>query len=239
MLDRVDIAMTPAEALLMPRADAYVVIDALRATTTIAALFARGLRRLTAVTDIEAARAAASAGEVILFGEQGGLRPEGFDYGNSPAEASTLDIAGREAALVTSNGTKALCAVADLGQTVAGSLVNLGAVSELVSRGASVTMVCAGNAGARKFSLEDFAVAAAFVQELQRLAPEANLGDAALLASRVADSAELIGLSEHAGIVRALGFEPDISFAMRRDCAPCVPLVLEYGPAWVVLEDRR
>src|SRR5215211_4551900 len=132
MVARVDIAMTPAEADLMPRADAYVVIDTLRATTVMAVLLHRGLRRLRAVGDIRDALAPAQAG-ALLFGEEHGMRPEGFDYGNSPAQASTLDLTGRDAVHYTTNGTLAICAVATKGPTFAGSLVNLSAVVEAVS----------------------------------------------------------------------------------------------------------
>lgn len=238
MLERIDIAMTPAEALLLPPADCYLVIDALRATTTIATLFARGLARLTAVSTLDAGRALRRPG-VLLFGEQGGLRPEGFDYGNSPVEAAALDLEGIEAVLVTSNGTVALCAVASLGVTVAASLANLSAVSAFALGHASVVVVCAGNAGATRFSLEDFATAAAIVQALRAAAPEAVLGDGALLGMDLADPARFLAASTHSYILRGLGLNADIEFAMRAGTSPSVPVVTSFGDGWVVLEDRN
>lgn len=238
MLRRIDVALTPAEAQLLPPAACYAVIDALRATTTIAALFHRGLRELRVVSTLEAGRAARASPRTLLFGESGGLRPEGFDYGNSPAEAARLDPGGRDAVLVTSNGTVALCAVAASGVTVAASLVNLSAVAGFASGFDSVVAVCSGNAGARLFSLEDFAVAAELVRALSARQPAAALGDGALAALALADPASLIPRSAHAAVTRALGFEADIAFAMQRDAAPAVPAVAACGEGWAVLRDR-
>lgn len=238
MLKRIDIAMTPAEALLLPVAECYIVIDALRATTTIAALFHDGLRTLRVVADVDAARELRSQPGTLLFGEEGGLRPDGFDYGNSPAEAASLDVDSRDAVLVTSNGTVALCAVANRGVTIAGSLANLSAVARFAAGQTSVMVVCAGNGGARRFSLEDFAVAAAFVRQLSHGAQSVELGDAALLGSRVAAAEELMRASEHAAVTRRLGFAADIEYAAQRDIAPCVPIVTSFGDGWAILENR-
>ena len=236
MVEQIDIAMTPAEAEAKEPGATYIVIDAVRATTTIAALFHRGLRRLRVVGGIDEARRLRAAGDVILFGEEGGLRPWGFDYGNSPAEAATLDLEGREAILMTSNGTKALCAVANLGLTAAGALVNLTAIAAFAETHRRVVVVCSGNAGARTFSLEDFAVGACIVQLLQQRHPAARLGDAALLAIEMKDPARLITRSEHADVMRRLQFDRDLAFVMSVDRAPCVPLIVEHGEGWAVLE---
>ncbi|MEO8539547.1 MAG: 2-phosphosulfolactate phosphatase [bacterium] len=237
MITRLDIAMTPAEALLLPVADCYVVIDALRATTTISALFSGGLASLHVVADLEAGRALRASRPLLLFGEEGGLKPPGFDFGNSPAEAASLDVEGREAALVTSNGTVALCAVASRGVTVAGALVNLSAVADFAGRFESVMAVCAGNGGARRFSLEDFAVAAALIRHLASQAPGARLNDGAILATRLAAPEQLLTLSEHAAVTRSLGFAADLEYASQRDLAPSVPRVTSSGDGWAILEN--
>jgi 2-phosphosulfolactate phosphatase len=237
MVTRIDIAMTPSEAALMAPAGAYVVIDTLRATTVMAVLFHRGLRQLRAVADIRAALAPAQAG-ALLFGEEHGLRPEGFDYGNSPAEAATLDLTGRDALHYTTNGTLAICAVASRGPTFAGALVNLSAVVEAVSAYERVTFVCAGNGRGQHFSLEDYAVAAALVQGLRGQYPAAEVGDRAALAPQLTNPAALVSQSEHASITRRLGFEADIEYACRVDAAPSAPFVTAFGDGWAVLENR-
>ena len=218
----------------MPRADCYVVIDVLRATTTIAVLFHRGLRRLRAVESVSKAREAREPG-MLLLGEEGGLRPDGFDLGNSPVDASALDVRGREALHATSNGTIALCTTARLGVTIAGAMANLTAVTAFCGRYERVVMVCAGNGGGTRFSLEDFAVAAAIVQGLSA-SPGAALRDAAILASKTSELERLVLGSEHADVLRDLGLEADVRFASQRDSAPCVPRVTQYGEGWAVLE---
>lgn len=233
----IDIAMIPAEATVLPVADCYVVIDGLRATTTVATLFARGLHTLTVVDTLDAGRALQRDG-VLLFGEQGGLRPEGFDYGNSPVEAANLELAGRSAVLVTSNGTVALCAVARLGITVAGSLANLSAVASFARAHERVVVVCAGNDGARRFSLEDFAMAAALVQRIAEPREQWAFGDGARLALELASPHTLVSTSTHANVTRFLGFQADVEFASQSDTSAAVPLVTSFGDGWAVLENR-
>lgn len=235
MVSRVDIALTPAEATVLPHAECYVVIDVLRATTTIAALFGRGLARLHVVSRIDEARKRKAPGRILL-GEEGGLRPEGFDYGNSPVEAAGLDLTGREAVQVTSNGTKALCAVAPLGTVTTAAMANLRAAAAFLGRFETVTLVCSGNHGAQTFSLEDFAVAAALLQDLTANNPGLALGDAARLALVVGDPGLLIGRSEHAAILRGLGFGDDVEFARQRDTSDAVPSVTSHGDGWATLE---
>ena len=111
MLERIDLAMLPAEAEAMP-SEAYIVVDVLRATTTIATLFAGGMTSLIAAGRQELARHLAAAEGRLLMGEVGGLPPAGFDFGNSPVEAAAAPVAGRGGVLFTTNGTAALCLLA-------------------------------------------------------------------------------------------------------------------------------
>ena len=235
---RIDIATTPAEAARMAAADCYVVIDALRATTVMAVLFHRGMRQVRAVADLELARYLARNKDSLLVGEVNGLPPEGFDFGNSPVEVAQGEFAGRTAVHFTTNGTLGLTGVARLGPTIAGSMVNLGVVANFVDSYERVTFVCAGNARGTVFSLEDFAVAAAFVQRLEAHEPGASLGDAAALAVRISRPELLITQSEHATVTRNLGLEPDIDFCAWPDIAPAIPFVTEFGDDWALLEDR-
>lgn len=221
----------------MPAADSYVVIDALRATTVMAVLFHRGLLSLRAVGDLELARYLATSTGALLLGEVGGLPPTGFDFGNSPVEVARADVTGRPAVHYTTNGTAALASVSRLGPTFAGSLVNLGIIANYVHSSERVTLVCAGNGRGTHFSLEDFAVAAAFVQRLEGAEPGATLGDAAAVAIRLPRPELLVSQSEHATLLRNLGLEPDIDFAAWPDIAPSVPFVTEFGDDWALLED--
>lgn len=238
MVSRIEVAAIPAEALLIP-ADCYVVIDCLRATTTIATLFARGLADLVVTDDLEQARIRAAAESRVLFGEVGGLPPEDFDYGNSPAEAAELTLAGARGLLYTTNGTTALCALAGRGVVMAGALANLDALTRACQPFAVIAVVCAGEARGTRFGLDDFAAAAALVKGLLERNPEAVPGDLALLASRTGELDRLISESKHAATVRKLGLGADLEFALRYDTLQAVPTVTAHGRGWALLEDRR
>ncbi len=232
MLEQIDLAMLPAEAEAMP-AEAYIVVDVLRATTTIATLFAGGMTSLIAAGRLELARDLAAAEGRLLMGEVGGLPPAGFDFGNSPVEAAAAPVAGRGGVLFTTNGTAALCLLAGRGAVFAGAAANATALAAYVAgHFRSATIVCAGNAAGARFSLEDFAAGGLLAGALS----EAALGDAAALARHTPDLADLIGLSDHAAIVRGLGLAHDIDFASRLDTSAAVPMVVACGDGWARIE---
>ena len=230
---RIDVATLPAQAL-GTNADCYVVIDAFRATTTIATLFAGGLRSLTACARIEDAYRLKAGTAAMLFGEVHGLPPEGFDHGNSPLEASRLDVAGRDAVLFTTNGTAALVGVAGRGDIFAGAFVNASAIAEAVCDYASVVMVCAGNAGGNEFSLEDFSAAGAIVRAIVALNGGFDICDAARAAMEL--SVETARDSSHAATLRSLDLDADIDFALQLDSATVAPRVVAQGDGWARLE---
>jgi 2-phosphosulfolactate phosphatase len=144
-----------------------VVIDVLRATTTIVFALAAGARAVIPCLTIDDARAAAGAlpaDRVVLGGERGGRPIEGFDLGNSPAEYSAANVAGKTVVLTTTNGTKALlqCVLAE--QILIGSLVNLSAVCSVLAGRQNIDLVSAGTDG--QITREDVLVAGAIVDRL-------------------------------------------------------------------------
>ncbi len=136
----VDVLLTPAElGNVGPRlapADVAIVIDVIRATTTLAVLFDGGCARVLVAGDIPGARAFAARqpGMYLLAGEVGGLPPPGFDFGNSPVEFAAADLRGREVVFSTTNGTRALRACVGAGAILAGSLRNAQAVCRAALR---------------------------------------------------------------------------------------------------------
>ncbi|MDE2934000.1 MAG: 2-phosphosulfolactate phosphatase [Chloroflexota bacterium] len=253
MTKRLEVALLPSEAEAI-EADAFLVIDVLRATTTIATLFEGGLADLLVVDDIEAARERAQSEGRVLFGEVGGLPPEGFDYGNSPAEAAALDVRGQGAVLFTTNGTRAICGSAGRGAVATAAFSNAGAAARWAAAFERVALVCAGNSGGKRFALEDFAAAARLVQLISRESPGLELGDAAGVAAGLTGyedwiapglpqqtdrSARLIAGAHHAQGLKALGLGADIAFAAREDTSAQVPRVAEHGEGWALLRNER
>jgi 2-phosphosulfolactate phosphatase len=218
-------------------ADCYIVVDTLRATTTIATLFSLGVNELWVASSIEAARGLAAEHDALLLGEVGGLPPQGFAFGNSPTELSAASLPSR-AVLFTTNGTGALCALASSGRpTFAGALVNASAIARTAQTYQHVAMVCAGESGGKSFALEDYAVAAVLAGKLREFRPDGTLNDAALLALELdaAAAPRLIAAAHHAEALRRLGLEADIAFASKTDTVTTVPMVTACGDDWALL----
>lgn len=129
-----DVALVPA-FLPAEAADrggtVYVVVDVIRATTTLCVLFERGCRRVLVASGIEAARRARGdhGPSMLLAGENGGLAPTGFDFGNSPRELAAADVAGRDVIFATTNGTRAMRACLGGSAIYAGAFRNADAVA--------------------------------------------------------------------------------------------------------------
>jgi 2-phosphosulfolactate phosphatase len=152
-----------------------VVIDVLRASTTIVTALAHGAAGVRPVLTVEVARALAAGfgSGVLLGGERGGLRIDGFDLGNSPLEYSRARVAGRRIVISTTNGTAAVDACTDASEVLIGAIVNRAAAAararELaVAHGTSnIHLVCAGTDG--EVTEEDRLAAGAILDAAGRL----------------------------------------------------------------------
>ena len=176
---RVHVAFTPAETV---RAPVAVVVDVLRATSTIAQALASGYRRVLCCAEIEEARELRERlGEGVLAGERLAQAIPGFDLGNSPAEF--VEPRAETVVLTTTNGTRAVVAAAASADTVlVGSLLNLTAVAEGArGAGSGVEVVCAGVDG--RFTIDDAYCAGRIAALLG-----GERSDAAEAAVRVAES---------------------------------------------------
>src|SRR3954454_24445614 len=142
---RVHVAFTPAEEVSAPLG---VVVDVLRATSTITQALDHGYRRVLCTEEVEHARElAASIPGAKLGGERKTVRIEGFDFGNSPAEIRAEPPADT-LVLTTTNGTKLLVsASARCDRVLVGSLLNLSAVAKAAHGADDVLVMCAGVQG--------------------------------------------------------------------------------------------
>ena len=206
------------------------VVDAVRATTTVAAALAAGARAVRPVADEEEARALARALGAVLAGERACLPPPGFDLGNSPAAFTPDRVAGREVVLWTTNGSRALAACAAAADALyAFALVNARAVARHLAAQAParLAVVCAGTEGA--FSLEDAFAAGALLERLREawsgpLAPdEAAVAAALLYRGGRDDPLGTVRAGRAAARLRAAGLEGDLAFVARQDALDVVP----------------
>jgi 2-phosphosulfolactate phosphatase len=164
---RLDVALTPAAVTPAALAGATaLVVDVLRASTSLVTALAHGVREVVPVGDVEAARRlAADRPGALLAGERGGDPPPGFDLGNSPLEFTRERVGGRALVFTTSNGTRALLAARSAAAVGIAGFVNLTAAAGWAAgRGQDVVVVCAGELGAR--SLEDEVCAGLLIARL-------------------------------------------------------------------------
>jgi 2-phosphosulfolactate phosphatase len=206
-----------------------VVIDVLRATTTIIHALAAGCAAVRPCAEVEEARALADgmpAGKVLLGGERGGRPLPGFDLGNSPREYTTASCGGLTLVLTTTNGTRALLRAAEAERVLVAGFVNYSAVCEqLRQETRPIHVVCAGLEG--DVALEDTLLAGAFVDFLCEGA-EVRLNDGARLAwdcfenhGRVLQGA--LEVSQGGTHLRQLGYDDDIRAAAQVDQFALVP----------------
>jgi 2-phosphosulfolactate phosphatase len=210
----VHVAFTPQEGA---RAPLGIVVDVLRATSTIAQALASGYRRVLCCAEIEEARALREElPDSIVGGERTAIRVPGFDVGASPREF--LEPRAETLILTTTNGTRAILAAASVcDEVVLGSLLNLGAVVAAArGRATDVEVLCAGFQGA--FALDDAYCAGRIVQRLDGQRSDAAIA-AALLAASFPDAAA--GLN--ARTYGPPGLEEDIAWCAREDVLDVVP----------------
>jgi 2-phosphosulfolactate phosphatase len=211
---RIDVAFTPEEEASAPLA---IVVDVLRATSTIAQALASGYERVLCAGEIDEARELRrTVPDSLLGGEREAQRIAGFDVGASPREF--LGARARTLILSTTNGTRAiLTAAAHADEVVLGSLLNLDAiVRHAAGRGVDVAVVCAGFKGA--FALDDAYCAGRIVQLL-----DGERSDAAIAAELVARAFPTALEGLNARTYGPPGLEEDIAFCARESVLDVVP----------------
>ncbi len=229
---RVHVSLTPEDprpSVLGGRA--AIVVDVLRATTTVVAACAAGCLRIIPVADGDAAVAAAAGfprEEVLLAGERDGEPIAGFDLGNSPLEYTAERVAGRTLIFTTTNGTAVMRRAGLARAGAAAALTNVGAAAGwALAQGLDVTVLCSGDGGA--LSLEDAVCAGLLVQRMAARAPGLELSDAAVVALRLAGSyggrlGDVRIDSRWARHLGARGRSADVDACLRLDTTLMVPV---------------
>jgi 2-phosphosulfolactate phosphatase len=153
----VDIYFSPAE---VPENSVEgrtaVVIDVIRATSCIVEAMANGARAIFPTPLAEnAIKLASDLGreDTFLCGERKGIKIEGFDLGNSPAEFTVDVVEGKQLVMSTTNGTRALLSVEDADRVLVASFLNLSAVAGVLKDVSELLILCAGRED--RFALDD------------------------------------------------------------------------------------
>jgi 2-phosphosulfolactate phosphatase len=216
---RVHVAFTPAEEVAAP---VGIVIDVLRATSTMTQALSAGYRRVLCCSEVDDARAIAAAeGGAVLAGERKTVKIEGFDFGNSPREF--LEPAAETVVLTTTNGTRLLLAAASRCDLVlVGSLLNLGAVvAEARAAGVEdVAVLCAGVQG--ELAMDDAFCAGRIAAALGG-EPADSAAAAIRLAGSFASNEDGLGASQSARNLHASGLDADIAWCAQESTLDVVP----------------
>ncbi len=228
----IDVAVTPALIASCAPAGIAVVIDVLRATTTIVAAIENGAAGVVPVRETDEAIAVMrriGRERVLLCGERGAETIAGFDLGNSPAAYARDVVAGKTLAFTTTNGTRALVDAARGAPAVlCGALVNRDAVARaLLAAGDDALLVCAGDDGALSF--DDLLAAGAIVAAVHARDATVRRSDAARAAMALYESnasriTTAVASGTHARRLRELGFADDVVACARVDVSTCVPV---------------
>jgi 2-phosphosulfolactate phosphatase len=225
---RVHVAFTPGEQTPAP---VGIVVDVLRATSTICQALESGYRRVLCCAEVDEARELAETeGPAKLAGERRLESIEGFDFGNSPR-----DLAGEPAAetliLTTTNGTRLLVAAAERFERVyVGSLLNLDAIAAAAREsGEDVAVLCAGVLG--ELALDD-AYCAGRIAETLGGEPEDSARAAILIAHSFPNAVKGLGAGRSAANLRRHGLEADVERCAQENVLAVVPrYVRRVGPA--------
>lgn len=158
-----------------------VVIDVLRATSTIVEALNNGAKEVIPVNTFEFALKASGSifgGQTILGGEKNTKKIESFNLGNSPLEYTKDVVSGKSIILFTTNGSKAIVKAKFSEHLIICAFTNLACVAKyLVENGKDIEVLCSGRAGG--FSIEDTICAGRLITEIESLGVETKLSDSA------------------------------------------------------------
>jgi 2-phosphosulfolactate phosphatase len=231
---RLDVFLSPGEVVPGELAGrTAVVIDVLRASTSIVEALAAGARTIFPVASVEEATRLANTlgrGEVLLCGERRYLPIEGFDLGNSPAEFTAERVGGKTLVMTTTNGTAALVNAQPADRVMVAAFTNLTAVAaDLAKSRAEPVLICCGREG--RFGLEDAVCAGRLILALQARQPKVSwaMNDgarAAVVLSQTKEELRAVFARSTAGLqIVEVGLEPDLDFCAAVDARDVVPVL--------------
>jgi 2-phosphosulfolactate phosphatase len=240
----VDVVLVPdamAAASARTRARVVIVIDQIRASTTITTLLDLGCSRLLLEGSVAGARRLARDTGSLLVGERHARRPPGFDFDNSPSALSRADLRGRSVVLSTTNGTAVLRRFRRSPRVLVGCLRNaracaMTAIGLVGDDHDLIRIVCAGREG--RFNMEDAIAAGVIAGHIldgaRALGREPSVTDGAEAAVRLRasypDLLAALELSDGGRVLHEIGQEEDIAFCAEEDASSTVPILRDGEP---------
>jgi len=205
-----------------------VVVDILRATSSMTTAFAHGVESIYPVAKLDDCRNMKEKGYLIA-GERDGEKVADFDLGNSPFEYMNESLKGKQVALTTTNGTQAIAKSIGAKEIIIGAFLNLSAVAEhLIKSNNDILIVCAGWKG--KVNLEDTIFAGALIEKLKNhfsLACDAPLVAQHLYLCAKDDLVKFLSASSHVKRLNRLNIHEDMEFCLTIDTYKVVPVLVD------------
>jgi len=214
------------------RGDVIIVIDVLRCSSSIITALSNGAEGVIPIKTLQEARRRHRENPgSLLAGERRGLKPKGFDLGNSPLQFTPEKVKNRLIILTTTSGAKAISLAKNGRWVFIGALLNVEAVAKEALKIAErerhgISLLLAGKEGG--FSLEDFICAGAAIENLPK--EKVGLSDAALAAALAFQQAReslsgIIHQGSHAQYLKSIGLEEDIKFCSQMNVFLMVPVL--------------
>jgi 2-phosphosulfolactate phosphatase len=232
-MNNLEVVFTPEEIKDRKLSDKLiVVIDILRASSTIVTALAYGCRGLVPILSPEQAKEKAQQfkkEEVLLGGEREGRKIKGFDLGNSPREYQKEIVEDRMIIFSTTNGVKTLERVRGAFRIIIASFLNLQATFNYCSKfQGDILLACAGKEG--YFSLEDTVCAGMLINSLRDIYSDtcqevdANLTAQVLYKKFGNNILEMLRKSQHGRYLESIGLRKDLEFCSQLDIFNIVPI---------------
>jgi 2-phosphosulfolactate phosphatase len=230
-LKKIDICLSPAYYNKDNYSDnIVVVIDIVRASTTICVAFDNGATEIIPVRSVDEALLYKLKG-YLVSGERNGFKVEGFDMGNSPFEYSKDKVNGKKIAFTTTNGTQALTAANETKSTLIGSFINYDIIFNWLSnQNTDILLFCSGVENA--IAIEDVLFAGKLAQGLINTGDFFYKGDVVPVATTLFESAkdnlfEFVMMNSVRLNKRRDFFEQDIRFCLSDNQVKVIPQMLD------------
>ncbi|WP_199118440.1 2-phosphosulfolactate phosphatase [Pedobacter sp. ASV28] len=227
-MPKIEVCLTPALLDLYAIENSIVVvIDVLRATSSITYGIDNGAEAIIPVMEVEDCLAYADQG-YLLAAERNGEVVTGYDFGNSPFSYTKDKVYGKTIVLTTTNGTKAMHLAQERAhQVIIGSFLNLAAICDyLKSQNRNVLLLCAG--WKDNFNLEDTLFAGAVVHHLQgdfKLADDSCVAAVDMYRLAKDDLRQYLRKSSHSHRLIKLNIEEDVQFCLKLDLCKTIPVL--------------
>ncbi|MDR2407369.1 MAG: 2-phosphosulfolactate phosphatase [Bacteroidales bacterium] len=215
-----------------------VVVDILRATSTITVAIAQGVQKVIPVTDMNKLAEFKKNGYLIVS-ERDSIQPDFADFGNSPLQLINTDIKNAVIAISTTNGTRTLSVVNSADKVLIGAFVNISSLCTTLRKlNQNVVIVCSG--WKCRFSLEDTLFAGALCENLIDNNMFSGSDDSVFASMELWKNAKYdllnyVSSSEHYQRLYALGMGESVPYCFKLDTCPVVPtlkdgIIVNYLP---------